>query len=91
MFDTSDIEVCFGADDKGEFSGFALADIGKGLVIVSVALHESLYCIWILVEAAADHTRQGTGLLYVSGRARENDDIALISLLLHKAERNRIR
>ena len=91
MFDTSDIQIAVRTDDKSILPDLALAHIGDLFIICDMTVSDCLNALGIVTKAAFDHRHQGIAGLYIIGRPGQNDQVALISLLLHEAQRYGIR
>ena len=87
MFDTAYIKRMVRADDKGLLSGLSLADIGKLFIVHNMAVADRLDSIRIAAKAALDHPHQRIQGFHKIGGLCQNDDVALITLLLHETQR----
>ena len=91
MFDTSDIQIAVRTDDKSILPDLALAHIGDLFIICDMTVSDRLNALGIITKAAFDHRHEGIAGFHIVSRPGQDDQIALISLFLHEAQRYGIR
>ena len=90
MLDTADIQVCLGTDYESKFACLTLTDIGQCLIVDIVPVFHCLHSLGILTQYPADHTHHRSRLFDIAGGAGQDDNIAFVTLIFHKAQRDRI-
>ena len=91
VFHAADIDFAVGPDDKRVLARLPLADVGHLLVVHDMAVLESFDGLGIVLEGPAHHAHHLGGMLCIAGGTGQDDDIALIALLLHEPQRDGIR
>ena len=91
VFDAADVQVSGGADDEGIASGLSLADIGELAVVHDVAVLHRIDHGGVVAHGEADDRHHGVGLFDIVRGAGEDDHVALIALVLHEFEGDRVR